>query len=138
MGEGATVAEPDALNVLPAVTDDVCAGVGVPDGASVPVPVGEGATVAEPDALNVLPAVTDGVCAGEGAPVLLAVSIAVRDGVLATLALRVCVAVGDGSRYSLRTRGPSSSSTDSPSPVSAMCPGEMILALVAGPPSPIH
>ena len=62
---------------------------------------------------------------GELVPVIdpVVVALAVAVGVLAGVLLLVRVAVGDGSRYSLRTRGPSSSSTDTPSPASAMCLG---------------
>ena len=72
---------------------------------------------------------------GVSAAVLGADALYETTGIVA-VTLRVGVAVGAGSRYSLRTRGPSSSSTDMPSLASAMCLGDSSRALVAGPPSP--
>lgn len=66
------------------------------------------------------------------------VALAVARGVSVGVLLLVRVGVSDGPRYSLRTRGPSSSSTDMPSPARAICLGATSRALVAGLPSPAH
>lgn len=101
------------------------------DGVTLAVLDGEAPTLSDAVGVRELAWLMDPV--GVVAPVAVALGVAVGVFVGVLALVRVCV--GDGSRYSLRTRGPSSSSTDTPSPASAMCLGSSIFADVAGPSS---